>query len=244
MAKKSSTTTTAAGRDPSTEPLATGVFAFEGDWESDLRDPWSIEPMLRTLQVIGELKCIRRNVATVPELEHYLDKWLQKRYAGYQVGYFGFHGGPGSLWLGGKRYVSLEDLEALIDGRAQGRIIHFGSCSVMRVGESRLKAFTAASATSSASRTSTDCRGGMMTCRHGSTAITQPEKTLREVQGAGVTLPKWHASKCCSPMTSTSCFASAPTPTAMTTRACGRVSPSSPATTRRYAKSYSKTIPI
>ena len=77
----------------------------------------------------------------MPELEHYLDKWLQKRYAGYQVGYFSFHGGPGSLWLGGKRYVSVEDLEARIDGRAQGRIIHFGSCSVMRAGESRLKAF-------------------------------------------------------------------------------------------------------
>lgn len=141
MAKKSSTTATGAGRDPAAEPIAAGVFAFEGDWESDLRDPWSIEPMLHTLQAIGELKCIRRNVATVPELGHYLDKWLQKRYAGYQVGYFGFHGGPGSLWLGGKRYVSLEDLEARIDGRAQGRIIHFGSCSVMRVGESRLKAF-------------------------------------------------------------------------------------------------------
>ena len=102
MAKKSSTTTTAARRDPSTDPIATGVFAFEGDWESDLRDPWSIEPMLRTLQVIGGLKCIRRNVATVPELEHYLDKWLQKRNAGYQVGYFGFHGGPGSVSLGGR----------------------------------------------------------------------------------------------------------------------------------------------
>ena len=141
MAKKTTTTSAAARREASTAPIATGVFAFEGDWESDLRDPWSIEPMLRTLQVIGELKCIRRNVATVPELQHYLDKWLQKRYAGYQVGYFGFHGEPGSLWLGGKRYVSLDDLEAVIDGRAQGRIIHFGSCSVMRVGESRLKAF-------------------------------------------------------------------------------------------------------
>ena len=52
----------------------------------------------------------------MPELEHYVDKWLQKRSAGYQVGYFGFHGGPGSLSLGGMRYVSLEDLEAIIDG--------------------------------------------------------------------------------------------------------------------------------
>ncbi|WP_428115222.1 DUF6642 family protein [Candidatus Poriferisodalis sp.] len=97
--------------------------------------------MLHALRDIGEIDCIRRNVATVPELEHYVDKWLQKRYAGYQVGYFGFHGGPGSLWLGGKRYVSLEDLEAMTDGRADGRIIHFGSCSVMRAAETRLKAF-------------------------------------------------------------------------------------------------------
>ncbi|WP_419946692.1 hypothetical protein [Candidatus Poriferisodalis sp.] len=97
MAKKASTTVAAAGRDPSTEPITTAVFAFEGDWESDLRDPRSIEPMLHTFQAIGELKCIRRNVATVPEPEHYLDKWLHKRYTGYQVGYLGFHGEPGSL---------------------------------------------------------------------------------------------------------------------------------------------------
>ena len=141
MAKNSGTTASAAGRDPSTEPIAAGIFAFEGDWETDLRDPWSIEPMLHALEFIGELKCIRRNVATVPELEHYVDKWLQKRYAGYQVGYFGFHGMRGSLSLGGKRYVSLEDLETMIDGRAEGRIIHFGSCSVMRVDGSRLKKF-------------------------------------------------------------------------------------------------------
>jgi hypothetical protein len=141
VAKKSAIAAANAGRDASTEPIAAGVFAFEGDWDTDLRDPWSIEPMLRALEVIGGLKCIRRNVATVPELEHYVDKWLQKRYAGYQVGYFGFHGGPGSLSLGGKRYVSLEDLEIIVGGRAEGRVIHFGSCSVMRTTETRLKEF-------------------------------------------------------------------------------------------------------
>ncbi len=141
MAKKTGTVASAATRGASEDPIATGVFAFEGDWETDLRDPWNIEPMLHALRVIGEIECIRRNIGTVPELEHDVDKWLQKRYAAYQVGYFGFHGGPGSLSLGGKRYVSLEDLEAMIGGRAEGRIIHFGSCSVMRAAESRLKAF-------------------------------------------------------------------------------------------------------
>ncbi len=141
MAKKTGRSRASTRGTAPSEPIATGVFAFEGDWETDLRDPWSIEPMLRALEVIGELDCIRRNVATVPELEHYVDKWLQKRYAGYQVGYFGFHGEPGRLWLGGKRYVSLDDLETMIDGRAEGRVIHFGSCSVMRVSATRLKEF-------------------------------------------------------------------------------------------------------
>ena len=64
----------------------------------------------------------------------------EKRYSDHQVGYFGFHGDPGNLWLG-RRRVSLDDLKGMIDGRAENRIIHFGSCSVMRVGESRIREF-------------------------------------------------------------------------------------------------------
>ena len=93
--------------------------------------------MLHAMRDIGGINYIRRSIGTVPELECYIDKWLQKRHAGYQVGYFGFHGDPGSLWLDGKHHVSLEDFEAMIDGRADGRVIHFGSCSVMRASASR-----------------------------------------------------------------------------------------------------------
>lgn len=141
-----SAATSGTSSQSSTKPLAKGVFAFEGDWETDLRNLWSIEPILRTLEVVGELKCIRRNVATMPELEHYVGKWLQKRYADYEVGYFGFHGAPGSLWFDDRRGVSLEDLEAMIGKgkeKAKGRVIHFGSCSVMRLSETRLRKFQA-----------------------------------------------------------------------------------------------------
>lgn len=123
------------------EPIAAGVFAFEGDWDSDLRKQWSIDTMLDAVRGFGEIKYIHRDIGTVPELEYYVNKWLQRRYDAYQVGYFGFHGDPGSLWLDGKRHVSLEDLEAMIDGRAEGRVIHFGSCSVMRARDDRLRTF-------------------------------------------------------------------------------------------------------
>lgn len=141
MTKKSNSTAKGAGRDPSAKPIAAGVFAFEGDWESDLRKPWSIDTMLDALRGFGEIEYIHRDIGTVPELAYYVNKWLQKRYDAYQVGYFGFHGDPGSLWLDGKRHVSLSDLEEMIDGRAKGRVIHFSSCSVMRAPEQRLRAF-------------------------------------------------------------------------------------------------------
>lgn len=141
MAKKSSTTTSATGRDASVGPIAAGVFAFEGDWDSDLRMQWSIDTMLDAVRGFGEIKYIHRDIGTVPELEYYVNKWLQRRYDAYQVGYFGFHGDPGNLWLDGKRHVSLEKLEAIIDGRAEGRVIHFGSCSVMRARDDRLRTF-------------------------------------------------------------------------------------------------------
>ena len=121
--------------------LAAGVFAFEGDWNPDLRNKSSIAAMLQTVHEWGGLRYIRRDIGTTDELRYYVQKWLLKRYAKYEVGYFGFHGDPGNLWLDGRRRVSLEDLEHMIRGRATGRIIHFGSCSVMKTDPARLREF-------------------------------------------------------------------------------------------------------
>ena len=141
MAKKTGNPGASARDTAPAEPIAAGVFAFEGDWDSDLRKQWSIDTMLDAVRGFGEIKYIHRDIGTVPELEYYVNKWLQRRYDAYQVGYFGFHGDPGNLWLDGKRHVSLEDLERMINGRAKGRVIHFGSCSVMRARDDRLRTF-------------------------------------------------------------------------------------------------------
>ena len=122
------------------QPIASGLFAFEGNWESDLGDSATIATLLQTLQDWTEMKCIRRDIGTEGELQYYIERWLDGEYANYEIGYFGFHGTAGNLWLDERR-VRLDDLEQMINGRASGRVIHFSSCSVMRAEPDRLDKF-------------------------------------------------------------------------------------------------------
>ncbi|WP_419946345.1 DUF6642 family protein [Candidatus Poriferisodalis sp.] len=139
MTGKPSFTASSRGHSLS-QPIATGLFAFEGNWEADLSDKASIAALLQTLHEWISIDFIRRDIGTEEELRHYIDRWLDD-YDDYQVGYFGFHGTAGNLWLDDERRVRLGDLEEMIDGRARGRVIHFSSCSVMRAGPDRIEEF-------------------------------------------------------------------------------------------------------
>lgn len=132
--------TTSHSSDAPSQSIAAGLFAFEGNWDSDLSDKATIATLLQTLQEWTELECIRRDIGTETELRYYIDRWLDGEYPDYEIGYFGFHGTAGNLWLDEHR-VRLSDLEDMIDGRATGRVIHFSSCSVMRAGTDRLDKF-------------------------------------------------------------------------------------------------------
>ena len=130
-----------------TESQYTGVFAFEGDWEQDLKDKSSMRPTLETLHDLFQnegFKFIYRRIGTPDELEYYVDEWLNERpkegYGDYRIGYFAFHGEKGQISPGGGN-VSLEDLDDWINGRAQGRTIYFSSCSTLDLETKRIKSF-------------------------------------------------------------------------------------------------------
>ena len=129
------------------ESQYTGVFAFEGDWEQDLRDKSSMKPTLKTLHHLtetGGFKFIHRRIDTAGELEYYVDKWLgetpEENYDDYRVGYFAFHGEEGHI-SPGEGDVSLKRLGTWIKGRAQGRIIYFSSCSTLNLETKEIKSF-------------------------------------------------------------------------------------------------------
>jgi hypothetical protein len=121
-----------------------GIFCLEGDWESDLRSSTSMQPVLDLLSRSHDpiVRFIRRDIGTAGELEYYLGKWVQKRYVDYPILYLGFHGDPGVLYMGSRKFsIDLDWLEERLLGRCKGRIIHFGSCGTMAVHGLRLKRF-------------------------------------------------------------------------------------------------------
>ncbi len=117
-----------------------GVFCVEGDWSSKLTDRSSVQPLLRALEGLNVVKVIHRSAGTRTELEHLLKRWVQKQYDDYMLGYLAFHGSPGLVHLG-RDSVSLEELGELLEGACTGRVLHFGSCSVLKSAETSLKAF-------------------------------------------------------------------------------------------------------
>ena len=74
---------------------------------------------------------VHRDVGTEDELYHYLGKWAQRGYGSYEVLYFAFHGVRGGIRVG-RGTVPLADLAEKLQGKAAGRLVYFGCCSVMR----------------------------------------------------------------------------------------------------------------
>jgi hypothetical protein len=108
-----------------------GVFLLEGAWSSKLTATDTMLPLLtylRDSQVISSVA--HRYVDTKEGLIDAAKKWGQKQYEHLSLGYFGFHGDPGTVWLG-RTQVGLEELADVLAKRCRNRVIYFGSCAVL-----------------------------------------------------------------------------------------------------------------
>ena len=119
---------------------APGIFCLEGEWDGNLRDRRSVVPLLDTLDRLGIARSIHRDFATKTEFIYYLNKWTQKGYHDFFVLYIASHGDTGLLSSGHDK-ITLDDLEAAIDGKAAGGVIYFGSCLTLVTDDERLKRF-------------------------------------------------------------------------------------------------------
>lgn len=124
-----------------------GVFCLEGAWEKRLDDKTSVMPTLDMLERLRLAQYVHRDVGTEEELYHYLASWAQRGYGSYEVLYFAFHGVRGGIRVG-RGTVPLSELAEKLGGKAAGRLIYFGSCSVMsdRVAVANFQAQTGAKA--------------------------------------------------------------------------------------------------
>jgi hypothetical protein len=118
-----------------------GIFCLEGLWESDLRSPSSIQPLLAFLKQNEQISFIYGVCKTPEELLFYLSKFTKKIYKNYPILYLAFHGESGSLVLGGGRKYSLEKMGELLKGKCKKKIILFGSCSFLGASEKAIAEF-------------------------------------------------------------------------------------------------------
>ncbi len=88
------------------------------------------------------VQVVHRDVGTTTELEYYAKKMTERRYDRFEMVYLAFHGEPGRLWVG-EEGISLDRLAELLGDACRGRVVHFGSCSTMRLSPDRLAEFKA-----------------------------------------------------------------------------------------------------
>lgn len=118
------------------------VFCLEGNWQDDLTEKDSLEPLLQLLTCHGELDYIRRDVATKAELVFYIKQWARRKYNEYDFGYFAFHGSDGqAIKLSDGTKLSLNAFANLLGNAASRKVVHIASCHGLKVSQRQLDSF-------------------------------------------------------------------------------------------------------
>lgn len=113
-----------------------GIFCIEGPWSSSLAARETVKPLLEYLEQVGQVRHVHHRARTKDEVLHLLRRWPQAQYSRYPLGYIGFHGSGGTLWVG-RRKITLEEMSEALDGRLRGKTMYFGSCSFLAVPKRR-----------------------------------------------------------------------------------------------------------
>lgn len=116
------------------------VFCLEGEMSPDLRDKSSVHAALIFLQQNFGIRFIFKTVTSKENLRHYLNQWQKRKYEHYSICYLSFHGEKGCIELGNK-FVYLDELGRMLRGKCRNKIIHFGSCSTIKIPKKELDAF-------------------------------------------------------------------------------------------------------
>jgi len=119
------------------------IFCLEGLWDhNNVNDASTIHPILDLLAKKNYCEHIYHKCATKEELEFYLRKWKQKGISRkYPILYLAFHGEPEHIFLTKKERYSMKSLGDLLEGSCSRKVIHFGSCSTLKMDKRNLQNF-------------------------------------------------------------------------------------------------------
>jgi hypothetical protein len=114
------------------------IACLESIWDSDLENRMNVLPVLELTARATGAKFIYLTCNTRPELRHNLELLRKKKFYGILL--LSFHGEPGVIELAGTR-VKLESLAWLMGKHFAGWVVHFASCSTVKIDEERMARF-------------------------------------------------------------------------------------------------------
>lgn len=116
------------------------IYCLEGSWNKNPRSNQTIKPILDLLFTFSKIKYIYRKCTNKENFIKELQRFSQKRYSNYTVLYIAYHGRKNRIYFG-KEYITLKEIANVLEGKLNGKIVHFGSCSTLNTTEKNITNF-------------------------------------------------------------------------------------------------------
>ena len=116
------------------------IYCLEGNWNKHPKSNQSIKPILDLLYTFSKVKYIYHKCPTKEEFIRKLETFTQKRYSNYTVLYIAYHGCKNRIYFGNE-YITLKEIANVLEGKLNGKIVHFGSCSTLNTTEKNIIEF-------------------------------------------------------------------------------------------------------
>ena len=116
------------------------IYCLEGNWNKHPHSNQSIRPILDLLFTFSKTKYIYRKCPTKEDFIKGLQAFTQKRYSNYTVLYIAYHGRKNRIYFG-KEHITLKEIADVLEGKLNGKIVHFGSCSTLNTTEKNITDF-------------------------------------------------------------------------------------------------------
>ena len=107
------------------------ILALEGEWENNPKYKIGIGSILKFIEEVTEVDYHHRRVATESDFFFYLKKGS---YKSFSIIYFAFHGERNKIILGNNKHqLTLDEIAEGASGVLKDKIVHFGSCSTLKI---------------------------------------------------------------------------------------------------------------
>jgi len=126
------------------------IFCLETEWEqsvSDMKYESQAKPMLEFLNNSNGIEFAFRQVATKSDFDYYISHLKRASYKEYTIVYLCFHGESCRIVFadsgkyGGERHYDIIKFAEANNNVFDGKIVHFGCCSTLKMNEQKIKEF-------------------------------------------------------------------------------------------------------